>query len=238
MKTFAIALIGSLASAARVHEFYAEAHNMCQLCKQAVEFANNDKIADLEALYKTNPALQSRINAFVDDAEVYNYRENATQACQYMSLCDTANVYDLLMEETPLDLDRHIEFVNSNPKSNWVAGRNDKFEGASLKEIKSLMGTIVDPEWAINLHEKRHNITNDLPESFDARTNWPECESVINHVRDQANCGSCWAHGTTEALNDRLCIASGGAFTTLLSVADTTGCCGALQCSSFGCNGG
>lgn len=142
------------------------------------------------------------------------------------------------MEETPLDLDRHIEFVNSNPSSNWVAGTNSKFEGASIKEVKTLMGTIVDPKWAINLHEKSFNVTVSLPENFDARTEWPECESVINHVRDQANCGSCWAHGTTEALNDRLCIASGGSFTTLLSVADTTGCCAALQCQSFGCNGG
>jgi cathepsin B len=67
------------------------------------------------------------------------------------------------------------------------------------------------------------NVT--FPENFDARTAWPECASVINHVRDQANCGSCWAHGTTEALNDRMCIATGGKFQTLLSVADTAACC-------------
>ena len=51
-------------------------------------------------------------------------------------------------------------------------------------------------------------------------------------------CGSCWAHGTTEALNDRACIKSGGSMTTLYSVADTTACCGAVSCQSFGCNGG
>merc|ERR1719192_2247244 len=78
----------------------------------------------------------------------------------------------------------------------------------------------------------------DTPTDFDARTNWPECASVIGHIRDQANCGSCWAHGTTEAFNDRMCISSKGKFTTLLSVADTTGCCGFLSCLSMGCNGG
>ena len=52
-------------------------------------------------------------------------------------------------EENTLDLSKHIETVNSNPKSTWVAGVNSKFDGASLREIKSLMGTIVDPDWRI-----------------------------------------------------------------------------------------
>ena len=147
---------------------------------------------------------------------------------------------DLLADERPVDLTRHIDHVNSNPKSTWVAGVNEKFEGASLKEIKSLMGTIVDPDWTINMRprDQPRLVSDDYPENFDARTNWPECESVINHVRDQSNCGSCWAHGTTEALNDRICIATGGANTTLLSVADTTACCNGTKCFSFGCNGG
>lgn len=136
-------------------------------------------------------------------------------------------------------MDQHIQAVNSNPNSTWVAGHNEKFGGASKKEVKAMLGAIVDPEWAINLHPKDTKYTSaDFPENFDARTNWPECNSVINHVRDQSNCGSCWAHGTTEALNDRKCIASGGSFTTLLSTADTTGCCNFAHCFSMGCNGG
>lgn len=104
---------------------------------------------------------------------------------------------------------------------------NAKFDGASLKEIKSLMGTIVDPDWTIKMHSRGDSrvANDDLAAEFDARVQWPECESVINHVRDQSNCGSCWAHGTTEALNDRICVSTGGNFTTLLSVSDTTGCC-------------
>jgi len=139
-----------------------------------------------------------------------------------------------------LDLSKHIETVNSNFNSNWVAGVNDKFEGASLKEIKSLMGTIVDPDWRINLPPRDESIevADDLPAEFDARTAWPECEFVINLIRDQSNCGSCWAFGTTEVLNDRKCINTEAVFHYLLSVADTTGCCDFDACSSMGCNGG
>ena len=157
-----------------------------------------------------------------------------------MQLCSDGDIFELLAEEMPLNLTHHIETVNSNPHSNWVAGVNSKFEGASLKEIKSIMGTIVDPDWTIQMpaREDSRIVTDDVPAEFDSRTKWPECESVINHIRDQSNCGSCWAHGTTEALNDRICISTGGKFTTLLSVADTTACCGFIQCQSMGCNGG
>ena len=157
-----------------------------------------------------------------------------------MQLCTEYDIFELLAEEQPLDLSAHIEKVNSDPNANWVAGSNEKFEGASLKEVKSIMGTVVDPDWVIKLpvREGPRLVSDSLPESFDARSNWPKCESVINHIRDQSNCGSCWAHGTTEALNDRACIASNGAMTTLYSVADTTGCCDARECYSYGCDGG
>jgi cathepsin B len=118
---------------------------------------------------------------------------------------------------------------------------NDKFNNMSRKEAKRLMGTVVDMEWTIKDYELLEISNVDvegLPMDFDSRANWPTCESVINHIRDQSNCGSCWAHGTTEAFNDRLCIVTGGTFTELLSVSDTTGCCNARKCSSFGCNGG
>merc|ERR1712232_268482 len=48
--------------------------------------------------------------------------------------------------------------------------------------------------------------------------------------------GSCWAFGSTEAFNDRHCIATGSK--VKLSVEDTTANCGFLSCFSQGCNGG
>jgi len=190
-------------------------------------------------MYEQFPKLSERVNFWANRAEVLNLAK-PEQSCINMQLCTDNDIADLLREEVPLDLDKIIKEVNSNPHSSWKAGVNAKFHGASLKEVKSLMGTIVDPDWTISLHPRDSaNVETDaLPASFDARANWPECETVINHVRDQSNCGSCWAHGTTEALNDRICISTGGNFTTLLSTADTTACCNFVQCSSMGCNGG
>ena len=85
------------------------------------------------------------------------------------------------------------------------------------------------------------NMTNAtaLPAAFDSRERWgKDCPSVL-HVRDQAACGSCWAHGSTEAFNDRVCIASGFSKTELLSTEHLTSCCDMRAgCFSFGCQGG
>ncbi len=32
-----------------------------------------------------------------------------------------------------------------------------------------------------------------LPDTFDARLAWPQCANVIGNIRDQSQCGSCWA---------------------------------------------
>ncbi|VDM80284.1 unnamed protein product [Strongylus vulgaris] len=65
----------------------------------------------------------------------------------------------------------------------------------------------------------------EIPESFDAREKWPECNS-IKLIRDQANCGSCWAVSAASAMSDRVCIQSKGAKQTLISDADILSCCG------------
>jgi cathepsin B len=72
-----------------------------------------------------------------------------------------------------------------------------------------------------------------LPTAFDARERWPRC---IHPIRDQGQCGSCWAFGTSEAFSDRLCIASAGRVNVVLSTEQL------LDCNAFGlessCKGG
>jgi hypothetical protein len=66
------------------------------------------------------------------------------------------------------------------------------------------------------------------------------CANVTGNIRDQSDCGSCWAVSTSGAVTDRHCIATNGAYTTQLSGTDTMSCCnGDHGCpGSDGCNGG
>ena len=85
-------------------------------------------------------------------------------------------------------------------------------------------------EWEFNKNE-----IDALPVNFDARENWPECANVINFVRDQSDCGSCWAHAATSVLSDRIKIARNAAWPDInLSPQVLISC----QKDAFGCHGG
>jgi cathepsin B len=71
----------------------------------------------------------------------------------------------------------------------------------------------------------------DLPETFDSREQWPHC---IHPIRDQQQCGSCWAFAASEVLSDRFCIATNGATNVVLSPQDLVSC----DPNDYGCDGG
>ena len=54
----------------------------------------------------------------------------------------------------------------------------------------------------------------DLPDNFDWRTKNKAC---VHPIKDQGHCGSCWAFGSTNMLEDRLCIYSNGKTNVVLS---------------------
>eukprot|EP00812_Abedinium_dasypus_P014036 NODE_754_length_1375_cov_1277.277273.p1 GENE.NODE_754_length_1375_cov_1277.277273~~NODE_754_length_1375_cov_1277.277273.p1 ORF type:complete len:371 (+),score=93.74 NODE_754_length_1375_cov_1277.277273:64-1113(+) len=133
-----------------------------------------------------------------------------------------------------------VDEINSK-QSSWTAHVSPRFATAEMDDVKILCGTVMrgDERYREVLDEKQETVDEaaaPIPSSFDVRTQWPNCASVSGHIRDQSSCGSCWAFGSTEAFNDRHCIATGD--TTFLSAEDTVGNCGFVQCSSMGCNGG
>jgi cathepsin B len=127
-------------------------------------------------------------------------------------------------------------------KTQWTASvsPSHKFYNMSLGEAKRFMGAKRDPT------RRAAMATVDVPASFDssalpatfnATAAFPYCSSVIGHIRDQSDCGCCWAFGSTESFNDRLCIKTKD--TTLLSPQDTCSCCNQNNgYSSGGCDGG
>lgn len=75
------------------------------------------------------------------------------------------------------------------------AGRNFAPD-VSMGYIKSLLGVHPDSKkFRLPELEEPQGLVgaaaSDLPESFDAREQWPNCPT-IGEVRDQGSCGSCW----------------------------------------------
>uniref|UniRef100_A0A7I5E588 Pept_C1 domain-containing protein n=1 Tax=Haemonchus contortus TaxID=6289 RepID=A0A7I5E588_HAECO len=73
-----------------------------------------------------------------------------------------------------------------------------------------------------------------IPENYDPRREWANCTFLLT-IRDQANCGSCWAVSTAAAITDRICIATKAEKQVYISATDILSCCS--KCG-FGCDGG
>lgn len=130
--------------------------------------------------------------------------------------------------------DNIVEYVNK-VGTTWTAEKS-KFHSWSLKAFKRTLGVplshIGEPS-SLPINEHKVEL-KDIPDEFDSRTQWPNCPT-IQEVRDQGSCGSCWAFGATEAMSDRICIASKGQTNAHISAEDLVSCC--VSCG-FGCNGG
>jgi len=127
-----------------------------------------------------------------------------------------------------------VEEINAM-NAGWTAGENSKWEGVTFQKAADFMGVLpggptLEMKPAISAADAAT-----IPDTFDSRTQWgTQCPST-KEVRDQANCGSCWAFGAAEAMTDRLCIATNGTQNVHLSAQDLTSCCSSC---GMGCNGG
>uniref|UniRef100_A0A8R1DSY9 Pept_C1 domain-containing protein n=1 Tax=Caenorhabditis japonica TaxID=281687 RepID=A0A8R1DSY9_CAEJA len=124
------------------------------------------------------------------------------------------------------------EYVNSK-QSLWKASIP---KSISLEQVKRrLMNTkFVAPHADEDILVREEIEAAAIPDSFDARQQWPNCQSIGN-IRDQSDCGSCWAFAAAEAASDRFCIQSNGTVNTLLSAEDVLSCCSSC---GYGCEGG
>jgi cathepsin B len=133
---------------------------------------------------------------------------------------------------TQINDEKHIGRLNSVAGAGWVAGPSVFFEGVTFDQARSLLGTALS-----HISEHMDSVRNqsvydvmDAPDSFDARTQW---KGLIHPIRNQEQCGSCWAFSATEVLSDRVAIATGKA-SPVLSVEDMVSC----DSGDNGCGGG
>lgn len=146
-------------------------------------------------------------------------------------LTDAMHAQHMEYQFEPLS-DEMIYYVNNVAKTTWKAGKND-FSGRKIEDIKRMLGVLKNPN-GFKLDFIEHQVPNDIPDTFDARQKWSNCPS-ISLVRDQSNCGSCWAFGAVEAMSDRICIATSGKLQVNISAQDLLTCCKAC---GMGCDGG
>lgn len=84
----------------------------------------------------------------------------------------------------------------------WTADYN-LVKGITREQARSKLGTFMSSP--NNTETSPEPLENAFypPISFDARVKWPNC---VNYIRDQEQCGSCWAFASSEVLSDRYCI--------------------------------
>lgn len=117
----------------------------------------------------------------------------------------------------------------------WKKGINHLSDWTEA-ELKSLRGNKVAMKQFSDSKPERLHLrgTGPLPRFVDYRTANPP---VLTAVKDQGQCGSCWAHAATESIESHVAIATGELF--VLSQQQITSCTpNPQQCGGTGgCNG-
>lgn len=126
----------------------------------------------------------------------------------------------------------HIKRLNSIDRSTWTAGPSPFFEGFTFDDARIVLGTdlshISNHLGAVLDDSAYANFT--VPAAFDATEQWP---GLVHPIRNQEQCGSCWAFSASEVLSDRVAIATKRA-SPPLSPEDMVSC----DSGDMGCRGG
>lgn len=112
--------------------------------------------------------------------------------------------------------------------ANWIAGETS-VSGLSEEEKRQLCGLIYHPVGASRAEEKGETVIFGQPTSFDWRSHGGDWTTSI---KNQENCGSCWAFGSLAALETQINI-EGNDPTIDINLAEQY----MLSCSAGDCGG-
>jgi len=133
-----------------------------------------------------------------------------------------------------------IEQIENTEGVSWKAMANARFAAEAPGASKDLCGVKGNHSKAISdaiargaMQQMLTDANAAMPDSFDSEDNWPHCAKIIGDIRDQSNCGCCWAFAGAEAASDRMCIATKGAIMIPLSAQDVC-----FNSNEDGCGGG
>eukprot|EP00494_Astrolonche_serrata_P024108 UN24366 len=232
------------------HRFRAETNHLCDVCTQAVTHLHSTgfKGKDLSGVLDTEFDAIHQIchrdehadcggacDRFISDLQngkFVNIGEKAEKVCELNHWCENDRS-NLLSKTTPFQTQEKVDKINQ-AQSSWKAAVYPRFGNMTRFDFQRFLGTIVDEDLRCNIkHVQSATPGFEAPESFDSKTNWPQCAKVIGDIRDQSNCGCCWAFGASEAASDRMCVATNGTWAFPLSSQQL------CFCASYnGCNGG
>jgi len=132
---------------------------------------------------------------------------------------------------------KHIQRINDANDEEaglWRAGPSKFFDGMTFDDAKVVLGahlSHIDNHLNETVGEDHFRLADDdVPAEFDSREQW---KGLIHPIRDQAQCGSCWAFSASEVLSDRVAITK-NAPSPVLSAEDMVSC----DKGDHGCNGG
>ncbi|CAH8431048.1 unnamed protein product [Heterobilharzia americana] len=127
-----------------------------------------------------------------------------------------------------------VSYVNSRPEIGWKAERSKSLNVKNIARHFSERRKVRRRADITNLNTVSYqNLHIDLPETFDARENWPACSSIRN-IPDEGRCDAAWAISPAATISDRICIHSNGSINVEISAFDILTC--NHHCSR-GCDG-
>merc|ERR1719230_52191 len=123
----------------------------------------------------------------------------AAHGKKYNSIDEETARYEVFMENHA-----RIQAHNADSTQSFTMAHN-QFSDMTAEEFKSQMTGYVAREGHVSSADNVHEITTVAPDSIDWRTS-----NKVTQVKNQGQCGSCWAFSTTGSTESAYLIKHGG----------------------------